>query len=120
MTRALSGAREGGGGGMHKGGMGEGLESGSKTDQTHRWADFQVGLLCALVSQLAPELSLAVSGAKARVSPCSRERPVAAWLLDLQQRFPLLGWSGGLLSLTRSAFGFSSEAAGYQEEGGKL
>lgn len=54
------------------------------------------------------------------MTPRSRDSPVAAWLLDLQQRFPLLGWSEGLLSLTRSAFGFSSEAAGYQEVGGKL
>lgn len=51
---------------------------------------------------------------------CSRDSPIAVWLLDLQQSFPLLGWPEGLLSLTRSAFGFSSEAAGYQEEGGEL
>lgn len=79
-----------------------------------------MGLLCALVSQLAPELPPVMPGAKTRASPCSRDSPIAAWLLDLQHGFPLLGWPKGLLSLTRSAFGFSSEAAGYQEEGGKL
>lgn len=80
-----------------------------------------MGLLCALVSQLAPELAPVVPGTPPRTSPCSRDSPVAARPLDLQQRFPSLGWpEGGLLSLTRSAFGFSAEAAGYQEEGGRL
>ena len=45
---------------------------------------------------------------------------MAAWLLGLQQSFALLGRPEGFLSLPCAALGFSSEAAGYQEEGGTL